>query len=430
METQNEPKPKRRFVMTPERRAKLMANLEKARLAPKEKVYRKTPKRYAANIGNLAKANAKRHQESERHQAEELRARLEGLFPAPEVPPTQPPSAGPPLGPSFCPPPPCDPPSGRPAGAEELDEAADLIAKRLRKLRAATRREGRRIMRLLTAAIHRSHPLSAEEACKLVRDLLRCLDGTRVVAEARRLNERISRLLLKMMAARYGAEAQVGGVPLATVVEVVEEQWWRREEARAARAAAAENNPPGAATAEEEAEGKKESCRKSREQAKEPSKVVILELPQTLEEFQVLLGRALDMEGESHQYVLAMLVAPLWERLHWWERQGHTERARLERLFQQGEATLPGSFEDLLNRMFDINILLSLDDHFIVRMQLPLAGMGKDLEWWLNRRIQIVEARRRKPAPPVQPPGKPPVGTTPDQPTQASSGSADPSAVA
>jgi hypothetical protein len=400
--------------MTPERRAKLMANLEKARLAPKEKVYRKTPKRYAANIGNLAKANAKRHQESESHQAEELRARLEGLFPAPEVPPTQPPSApGPPLGPPFCPPPPCDPPSGRLAGAQELDEAADLMAKRLRKLRAATRREGRRIMRLLTAAIHRSHPLSAEEACQLVRDLLRCLDGTRVVAEA-----------------------QVRGVPLAAVVEVVEEQWRQREEARAARvaeAASAENNPSGAATAEEEADGAKASSEEPGEsggQAKEPSNVPIPELPQTLKEFQALLGRALDMEGESHQYALAMLGAPLWERLHWWERQGHTERARLERLFEQEEATPPGSFKDLLNRMFDINLLLSLDDHFVVRMNMPIAGMEKDLEWLLKRRIQIVEARGRKPAPPVQPPGKPPVGTTSDQPTQASSGSADPSAVA
>ena len=59
MEVQNDPKPKRKFVMTPERHAKLMANLAKARLAPKEKVYRKTPKRYAANLSNLEKANAK-----------------------------------------------------------------------------------------------------------------------------------------------------------------------------------------------------------------------------------------------------------------------------------------------------------------------------------------------------------------------------------
>ncbi|MGO9270884.1 MAG: hypothetical protein ACLQOO_11625, partial [Terriglobia bacterium] len=82
MEAQNEPKPKRKFVMTPERHAKLMANLAKARLAPREKVYRKTPKRYAANLNNLEKANAQ-----VRQQSESLRAGLEGFFPAPEVPP-------------------------------------------------------------------------------------------------------------------------------------------------------------------------------------------------------------------------------------------------------------------------------------------------------------------------------------------------------
>src|SRR5271165_7691916 len=94
MEAQNDPKPKRKYVMTPEHRAKVIANLGQARLAPKEKVYRKTPKRYAANLANLAKAHAKRRQQSESQQAENLRAQLEGLFPAPQVPP--PPQA--PLG--------------------------------------------------------------------------------------------------------------------------------------------------------------------------------------------------------------------------------------------------------------------------------------------------------------------------------------------
>src|SRR5271157_804994 len=198
METPNEPKPKRKYVMTPERHAKLMANLAKARLAPKEKVYRKTPKRYAANIGNLAKANAKLREQSESRQSEDLRAKLEGLFPAPQVPP--PPQA--PLGAPFVQLPGAPPSDGR-AGAEELDQVAALIAKRLRKLRAATRREGRRIMRVLTAAIARSHPLSAGEACNLIRELLQCLDGSRVVAEARQLNDQIARLLLRMLTARY-----------------------------------------------------------------------------------------------------------------------------------------------------------------------------------------------------------------------------------
>ncbi len=41
------------------------ANLEKARAAPKEKVYRPTEKRLAANRTNLAKAKAARQQELE-----------------------------------------------------------------------------------------------------------------------------------------------------------------------------------------------------------------------------------------------------------------------------------------------------------------------------------------------------------------------------
>src|SRR5208282_4815459 len=179
MEVQNEPKPKRKYVMTPERRAKLMANLAKARLAPKEKVYRKTPKRYAANIGNLEKARTKLSQQLESEQ-EDLRGKLEGLFPAGEDPP--------PFGPESC----------HFAGADELDQAAVLIARRLRKVQAARRRDGRRIMRVLTAAINRSHPLSPEEAYQLVCDLLQCLDGSRVVAEARRLNDQIAELLIQM----------------------------------------------------------------------------------------------------------------------------------------------------------------------------------------------------------------------------------------
>jgi len=148
-EVQKEPKPKRKYVVTPERREKVMANLAKARLAPKEKVYRKTPRRYAANIGNLEKAKAKLSEQLQTEQ-EDLRAKLEGLFPGCEDPPA--------FGPA----------SHQFAGAEELDQAAVLIAKRPRQVRAARRRDGRQIMRLLTAAINRSHPLSPEEACKLV----------------------------------------------------------------------------------------------------------------------------------------------------------------------------------------------------------------------------------------------------------------------
>jgi len=414
MEAQSEPKPKRKFVMTPERHAKLMANLAKARLAPKEKVYRKTPKRYAANIGNLAKANAK-----VRQQAEELRAKVEGLFPAPEVPPLA-------------------PPSDCPSGAEELDQATVLIARRLRKVHAATRREGRRIMRVLTAAISRSHPLSPEEACNLVRELLQCLDGSRVAAEARRLNHKIAELLVKMLVARYGAEAQVNGFPLADAVEQEEEEQRQRAAARlAARESRAAQERQATASSETAAappegelaqavEGEADAGQGPGEferQGAEPINVSVPELPQTVEEFERLLGRALDLEGESHHVLLTMLVSPLWERLHWWQGREQKETQTLDQLFQEGGATPPGSFENLLNRMFDINIFLELPRTFVGRMNLPTAGLEENLEWFLERRARIIESRGRES--PV--PARPPVRATSNEPA---GGSEDTSAVA
>ncbi len=406
MEVQSEPKPKRKYVMTPERRAKLMANLAQARLAPKEKVYRKTPKRYAANIGNLEKANAK-----VRQQSESLREGLEGFFPAPEVPPPPPVS---PLGP------PLPPLPGAPAavvtpssGAKVLDDVTPLIAKRLRKVHAATRREGRRIMRLLTAAISRSQPLTADEAFNLAIQLLQCLDGGRLAAEVRRLNEKIAHLLMKLIETRYGAEAQVNGVPVATILEQLQEE--RRQQA-AARAA--DRPPAGRAGA---AEGGKKSSEGSQGQRKEPSHVSVPELPRSLEEFQRLLARALDLEGgsEAEAGVSRRLAESIWERLHCWKRRAETEGQRLERLFQVGAAAPLDSEDDPRLRTYYINMILNLDDDFLRRMSHLTAQVRDDLRWWIGQR-PMIRARRES-----APRAKPPVGTPSDQPI---AGSADPSA--
>ena len=310
METPTDPKPKRKYVMTPEHRAKVLANLAQARLAPKEKVYRKTPKRYAANLNNLGIAAAKRRQEREI-----LSAKMEELFPPPEVPPPLLPrlqerSGEPPrrMPPSFF--------------LDPFAEATRLIGKRLRKVHAAVRREGRRIMRLLTAALNRSQPLSVEEARNLVCQLLKCLDGTRVTEEARRLNDKIGRLLGKMIEVRYGVEP--GGVPMEIWLEQLREDRRARaaaaRERRAARRAERAQEPqevrkedpvtPGD-TAEARpgaqvgvgpavvAEDGNENAGCLGGQRKEPRRVSIPELPETWEEFQSLVTRALRSGGRA-----------------------------------------------------------------------------------------------------------------------------------
>ncbi|HME00184.1 MAG TPA: hypothetical protein VKM93_22990 [Terriglobia bacterium] len=412
MEAQNEPKPKRKYVMTPERKAKLMANLAQARLAPREKVYRKTPKRYAANIGNLEKAKAKLRQ-----QTEDLRAKLEDVFPASEVPPVP---IVPPL-PGMR--------GARPStGAAELDQAAALIAKRLRKIQAATRREGRRIMRLLTAAIARTQPLGANEAFNLALQLLQCLEGSRVVVEARRLNDKIAELLRKMLEARYGAEA-MDGFSLATALEELREA--RRERAEAEREERETRGEPAAAgggaesavgAAQEEGEGGKGDAGNLEGETSEPSRVVIPPLPKTLEEFQGLVGRALDLEGEEGAGVVGKVSQAIWERLRWWKRREQTEGQGLERLFQEAAASAPGSEEDLLDRIFDINFILKLDGDFVRQMDEVTEKVAGALRWWITQRSEIRFQR-----PESAPPAKSPVSATTDQ---ATSGSADPSAVA
>jgi len=425
MGAQNEPKPKRKYVMTPERHAKLMANLGKARLAPKEKVYRKTPKRYAANVGNLAKANAKVRRESA-----SVRAGLENLFPAPEVPP---PPIVLPLGSPYLQPP--APPSGRPAGAEELDQTAPLIARRLRKVKAASRREGRRIMRVLTAAISRCQPLSANEAVDLARQLLQCLEGLRVMAEACRLNQRIEELLLKMIETRYGAEAQVEGFPLAMVLEQMREARRQRAargggESRAGQAAAGEtasaNQDGPAGTAEAAGEAGTVNSGGSAGQGKEPSNISIPALPKTLDEFRGLVARALDLEGEEAASVAGKLAEAIWERLGWWKRREQAEAQQVEQLFQEEAAAAPDSYEELRNRTYHINGILSLDDDFLFRMDEATGKVEEALKGWLLERPEI-RFRRERSTLAAKPPVGRRVGATPDEPMSVS---ADPSAAA
>ncbi len=431
METPTDPKPKRKYVMTPEHRAKVLANLAQARLAPKEKVYRKTPKRYAANLNNLGIAAAKRRQE-----AETLHSKMEEIFPPSEVP--LPPL---PRAPQRS----TDPPRIMPPSffLDPMEEATRLIGKRLRKVHAGVRREGRRIMRLLTAALDRSQPLSAEEAGDLACELLKCLDGARITEEARRLNEKIARLLRKMIEFRYGVEP--GDTPTELWLEQLRED--RRARGAAARARTAARQAKRAQEAAHEArevrkghpvtcddmaaggrasaeEGGKENAGDFRRKDKEPSKVVsVPELPERFEEFQGLVARALDLEDEPE--VAGTLAENLWNRLHLWKEQEETEAQWLERFFQEGAANPPDSYPDaykeLRDRAYKIPLILKLDKDFLRWMDQLTARVEKALDWWVST-IPSIQRRRASPFP-----AKPPVTATSDQPV---SGPDDLSAVA
>jgi len=438
MEVQSEPKPKRKFVMTPERKAKLMANLAKARLAPKEKVYRKTPRRYAANLNNLGIAAAKRREEREI-----LSGKMEELFPPSEDPPPLLPRlqerSGDPrrrMPPSFF--------------LDPFAEATRLIGKRLRKVHAAVRREGRRIMCLLTAALNRSQPLSVDEARNLVCQLLKCLDGTRVTEEARRLNDKIGRLLGKMIEVRYGVEP--GGVPVEIWLEQLRED--RRARAAAARARRAARQAPQVKEAAQEARegeghpavsgepgsgfGDRDSGFAEEDEPQSSSSpripnpesrtppVSTPKLPETWEEFQSLVTRALDLEDDPE--VAGALAENLWNRLHLWKEQEEKERQWLEQFFEEGAAHPPDSYPDpykeLRDRAGKIPRILKLDADFLRWMDQLTARVEKALDWWVSI---IPSIERRRASRPATFPAQPPVRATSDQPAR---GSEDLSAVA
>jgi len=427
MEAAKEAQPKRKYVMTPEHRAKVMANLAQARLAPKEKVYRKTPKRYAANLNNLGIANAKRREE-----AETLQAKMEDLFPPSEadLPPltSLPPLAGAPprrMPPSFF--------------LDPFDEATRLIGKRLRKVHAAVRREGRRIMRLLTAAMKRSQPLSVDEALDLARRLLKCLDGARVTEEAGRLNRKIGHLLGKMIEVRYGVEP--GAVPVELWLEQLREDRRARAAARrrgreaskaqeAQQVQASEKGGSGfgvgvSGSAKEDGQSTTVVCEsqvpnpESGSSAKPESPTpnpapAVLSLPRTEEEFGKLVARALDLEDAPG--VAEVLSGALWERLHMWNRQAQRETRALDRLFDKGANNPPDGFPDpykeLRGRGFDIPLILELDKDFHRWMEELNKRVERALDWWVS---MIPSIQQRRASRPVEFPAKPPAGATSEQ---------------
>jgi hypothetical protein len=294
-------------------------------------------------------------------------------------------------------------------------------------------------MRLLTAAMARSQPLRVDEAIDLARRLLKCLDGSRVTAEAHRLNKKIARLLSKMIETRYGAEAQAGGFPLETALEQLRQERRQRAAERRARRAARQAHTqetqevgkrhpvtPGGAAEGSPADGEREDAGIFAGPLREPSKVSVPDLPETWEEFQGLVARALHLEDAPE--VAGALAENLWNRLHLWKEREQTEAQELEQLFQKGTANPPDSYPDpyreLRDRAYTIPLILKLDRDFLRWMDQLTARVKKCLDWWVS---SIPSIERRKASPPAIFPAKPPVSAPSNQ---AVSGLADPSAAA
>jgi len=263
------------------------------------------------------------------------------------------------------------------------------------------------------------------------------------------LNDKIGRLLGKMIEVQYGVEP--GGVPVEIWLEQLREDRRARgaaaRERRAARKAeraqqaqevqkghAATPGDPADARAEAQvgvgpavvAEGGNENGGGLGGQRTEPRHVSVPELPETLEEFRDLVTRALDLEDEPK--VAGAVAAEIWFRLHLWEQQEQVEAQWLERLFQEGAANPPDSYPDpykeLRDRAFKIPLILKLDKDFLRWMDQLTARVERCLDWWVST-IPLIE--RQTASPPATFPAKPPVSGASDQPA---SGSADRSTAA
>ena len=484
-----EGKTKRKFVMTPERLAKIMANLAQARLAPKEKVYRKTDKRYAANLRNLGMANSKRREEAQREEAA-LRAKMENAFPpeevggrqkaessfaSPESPVPSPGSSANPESPTPNPGSSANPESPVPSpgssaspesrvpspgssaipGKDELDQVTRLVGKRLRRVKNARRREGRRIMRVLTAALAMSHPLNLDQVASLATALLRCLDPGRITEEVRRLNHRIARSLLEMIEARYGPEPLsewearglmllerlrrlsaeepgpgTGDSGLAEEPSVVSRPSSGAEQAPVDATVTGQGGvpsatDPGPVTTDASSADPQSQIPNPGSSASPESQIpspAIPALPASEWEFRQLLTRALDLEPDDAQ----LLSTSIWDRLNVWEQRHQQESDEVEEFFQYAAANAPASdywarYADREGLAVIVPSILELEVEFLLGLDSATLDVHAQLDMW-----QIKAAAATK-SPPAKPPTKP---SGDDESEESASGSGGGTAVA
>ncbi|HWT82718.1 MAG TPA: hypothetical protein VN648_28385, partial [Candidatus Methylomirabilis sp.] len=364
----NGPKPKRPYKKTPARTAASRANLEKARAAPKEKIYWPSPKRKAANLANLPKAWAKRRQEVEQvvdqldlafpplgEQVEAPSPSPQSEEPCPSPPGTAPDSqradaasqADPKSNPAE--PEDDDPivpesdgvrrkkfwvigwPHGRPgvnrqaADYGALEKAARALLHRRRALLHEVRREGRQVMRLLTQAAERTVAPTLRDILALACGLMTVLVHSRPLGRGKRLNERVTNILEAFVEKRYGKTG-----PVVSWMAVLE---WMRGNAPGSRPPRPQRQPRARPKPEAPPAAAEPTARKKRPRP-DPT-AAALDLPQTLEQFQGLVRRAFcapsaEPEDEAVRAMLDDLAHSLWTRLHLFEAGLEYERQELD----------------------------------------------------------------------------------------------------
>jgi hypothetical protein len=378
---------KRPYVKTPARLAAMLANLEKARAAPKEKVYRPSEKRRAANRANLQKAHAARAAARAEQQA--FGERIERLFP--------------PFAPGKL----LSTEEGREegtAGMEGVREVAEGVWQRRRFYPRQARREGRKVMRLLTAAAQGPAPSSVEEAFHLWRPLLEIFLRSQAVGRAERLNAEIRRRLLEMLEGRYGPEVFPDGFALASSLRETEallnrmraEEKAEREERRAARGKQAPEEGAEADEGMEEAGPKvpPKELPPAGAAAPDPAHLPIPpgkvpELPEKFEDFLEIFCRAFPPPSpgratEGDQVLLGALARAVWERLHVYERQVEQEEAGLHRVVDEVGAEAVQTYRDLRVRSHLIEIAFKTEP----ALRPEMARLEAEIELGINQLLK------------------------------------------
>ena len=288
---------------------------------------------------------------------------------------------------------------------------AERVWQRRRFYPRRARSEGRKVMRLLTAAAQSPAPDTAEEAFHLLRQLLQIFLQSKAVEQAERLNAKIGRLLQEMLEARYGPEVFVSGFSVAKLVGEIEANLKRilakeKAERPERRRARDKEHPARQAPGDEGEEGNEETVVEpppeaagAAPQGVAPSQARqsippgrVPELPQKFEDFLKIFSRAfpppLPQRGtasEGDRVLLHSLAWAVWERLHIYERQVRQEEVSLRRVVDELGAEAVETYKDLRVRSHLIEIAFKTEPELgqeMARLEADIElGINQSLKW-------------------------------------------------